>query len=110
MHKFLSSVFFVLLILNSSIAQDTCSKITFQRVYQISRYSGPYEIMQTKDSGYLITGQQSDELEGNGDGLLFKANKYGEKQWVNAYNRIDDEYPFIDGDYPFLSSAQLTDS
>ncbi len=110
MHKFLSILFFVFLIINSATAQDTCHKITFQRVYQISRYNGPYEVMQTKDSGYLITGTQSDELVGNGDGLLFKTNKYGEKQWVNAYNRTDDEYPFIDGDYPFQSSAQLADS
>lgn len=109
MHKFLSS-FFILLIINSATAQDTCRKITFQRVYQISRYNGAYEVMQTKDSGFLVTGTQSDELVGNGDGLLLKTNKYGEMQWVNAHNRTDDEYPFIDGDYPFFSSAQLADS
>ena len=110
MHKPLLTFCFLLLIIYSATAQDTCRKITFQRVYQISRYNGAYEIMQTKDSGYLVTGTQSDDLSGNGDGLLLKTNKYGEKQWVNAYNRTDDEYPFIDGDYPFSSSAQLADS
>src|SRR6185503_10219145 len=103
MHKLLSSFIFILLITNSAIAQDTCRKITFQRAYQISITSAPYEVMQTKDSGYLITGPQTEVPVGNGDGFLLKTNKYGESQWIKAYNRTD-------ADYVLFSSAQLSDS
>src|SRR6185503_855612 len=103
MHKLLSSLIFILLVLNSAIAQDTCRKITFQRAYQISITSAPYEVMQTKDSGYLITGPQTEVPVGNGDGLLLKTNKYGETQWIKAYNRTE-------ADYVIFSSTQLSDS
>src|SRR6185436_16953003 len=103
MRKLLFPCLSTTLLMLSATAQDTCRKITFQRAFQISQSSAPYEVMQTKDGGYLFTGAQSDELVGNGDGLLLKTNKYGEAQWINAYNRTN-------LDYAFFSSTQLQDS
>lgn len=103
MHKLLSSLVLFLLIVNSTNAQDTCRKITFQRAFHISHYSGPWEAIPTKDSGFLISGQQTEELVGNGDGLLLKTNKYGEMQWIKGYNRPE-------ADYVIISSTQLPDS
>jgi hypothetical protein len=103
MYKFLSLFLFVLVIINSTIGQDTCKNITFQKAFQISKYSAPWEVIQTKDGGYLLTGTQSDEPTGNGDGLLLKTNKYGEKQWIKGMNRTE-------ADYLTSSSTQLPDS
>ncbi len=103
MYKPLTFFLFLFVSINSAIAQDTCRKITFQRAFQISHTSSPYEVMPTKDGGYLVSGNQTDELVGNGDGFLLKTNKYGEAQWINAYNRTG-------ADYIIYSSAQLSDS
>src|SRR5678810_1017104 len=82
---------------------DTCHNITFQKVFSISVYSLPNKLIQTKDGGYLISGTQTDELIGNGDGLLLKLNKYGEKQWIRGYNRTN-------GDFILAGAGQLPDS
>src|SRR5688572_2401374 len=93
---------FVLVIVNPAISQDTCRNITFQKAFQISTWSD-VQVKQTNDGGYLLSGRQSDEEFGNGDGLLLKTNKYGEKQWIKVFNRTGD-------DYWIASTSQLPDS
>jgi hypothetical protein len=85
-----------------SHSQENCESIRFQKIFRITPSSLPTKIITTRDGGYLLTGRQTEELVGNGDGLLLKLNKYGEKEWVKAYNRTD-------ADFTFSSSAQLPD-
>jgi hypothetical protein len=79
------------------------NETSFQKVFTISKTSTPIKVFQTKDNGYFISGFQTDETVGNGDGLAFKINKYGQKEWLKGYNRIG-------ADYNINGSTQLIDS
>lgn len=81
----------------------TCTEISFQKIYNISISSRPSGLIQTKDGGYLVSGVQTDELIGNGDGFLLKLDRKGEKQWLKGYNREG-------SDYLINCSAQFPDS
>jgi gliding motility-associated-like protein len=73
-------------------ATDSCSKITFQKIYTISTSSTPSKLLQTSDGGYIVAGYQTDETVGNGDGLILKLDKFGEKEWIKGYKRITGDY------------------
>jgi hypothetical protein len=100
--RFTLLFFFSMSICLFSYAQENCENIRFQKVFKITPSSSPADILSTRDGGYLLTGRQSEESVGNGDGLLLKLNKYGEREWVRAYNRTD-------ADFRFSSSTQLPD-
>jgi hypothetical protein len=85
-----------------SFAQENCENIRFQKIFKVGPPSGSSALISTRDGGYLLTGGQNELLEGNGDGLLMKLNKFGEPGWLKAYNRAE-------GDFTFANSAQLVD-
>ena len=98
---------FILCALNVLFASNTFSQqsfenIRFKRIFKSNIPSISSHILQTKDSGYLITGVIFTENIGNGDGLLTKVDKFGKKEWIRAFNRVD-------VDYRFSNSIELAD-
>lgn len=83
-------------------SQDSFENIRFRKIFQSSIPSISTHVLQTKDSGYLITGVNFSEYVGNGDGLLTKVDKFGKKVWIRAFNRVE-------ADYRFSNSIELAD-
>ena len=55
------------------------------RKYELPNNEVGYSIIQTKDGGYLITGQSYSEVEKKGDMLVIKTNQTGSPEWTNTY-------------------------
>jgi type IX secretion system substrate protein len=72
-------LFILIFLLNVSVYSS--GQITFQKVFGASGYSGGYDVQQTSDGGYIITG--SYEILGVGfKGYLIKTDAYGDTLWT----------------------------
>jgi hypothetical protein len=83
-------------------SQESSENIRFRKIFQSNIPSISTHVLQTKDSGYLITGVNFSENIGNGDGLLTKVDKFGKKVWIRAFNRVE-------ANYRFSNSIELAD-
>jgi hypothetical protein len=87
---------------SNTFSQQSFENIRFKRIFKSNIPSISSHVLQTKDSGYLITGVIFTENIGNGDGLLTKVDKFGKKEWIRAFTQVD-------ADFRFSNSIELAD-
>ena len=61
------------------------SQITFQKTYENNANSQAFDLIQTSDSGFVITGFVSSMGLGGKDAFLLKTDKYGTQEWIKLY-------------------------
>ena len=60
-------------------------QIQYQKTYNSLGNSQALDMVQTADSGYIITGFSTDQGPGSQDLVLLKTDLYGQQQWVRHY-------------------------
>ena len=77
-------------------------------------YNVPYQVVQTRDSGFLIVGYRSDQFGGNRDLMLIKADSLGNHEWTKYYGVLLDGFgsavtKSIEGGYLIAGYQEIID-
>jgi hypothetical protein len=73
------------------IKMDTGGNILWAYEYGGNNYYHvPYQMVQTRDTGFLIVGYRSDPFGGNRDLMLIKADSTGNHEWTKYYGAVLD--------------------
>jgi len=98
MRNFLLLLVATLILLLPAVAG---AQITFERWYGGIDHDEGYSVVQTTDSGYIITGSTSSVGPGDWDVYLIKTDASGDTLWTRTYGGFDWDYGY--------SVAQTTD-
>ena len=55
-------------------------------------YNVPYQVVETRDSGFMIVGYRSDQFGGNRDLMLIKTDSEGNHEWTKYYGGVLDDW------------------
>lgn len=67
------------------------AQITFQKTFGGAGLDIGYEVKQTSDGGYVITGYIENTGTGNVDAILIKTNAMGDTSWTKTYGGSNDD-------------------
>ncbi|MFA6424015.1 MAG: hypothetical protein WCV83_01725 [Candidatus Magasanikbacteria bacterium] len=84
----LAIIFCVLIVWGASRAQIAQDAITFVKHYRIQDWSDARGIFQTKDGGYIFTGQANSDKMGvlsDMDAFISKVDAQGDQQWTKLF-------------------------
>lgn len=92
------------------IRTDPYGDTLWTKIYSLSLNDGAFDVKQTQDSGFVITGASYNGL--NYDIFLIKTDSYGNLVWSKLYNYNHDEGSYSiqltkDGGYIICGSSQL---
>ena len=107
-----SKNFLISAISNSKDKCQTTSATTFIKSYRLKDTADAYGITETKDGGYVLTGQTLNPSEMKGPGMFWiKADKNGNNEWSKMFDNGNSEGYAItqltDGNY--LAAGQVVD-
>jgi hypothetical protein len=75
-----------------SESADAIQSTTFLKSYRVKDMSETYDIKQTSDGGYVITGHTVNQNELCGYGMFWiKADKFGNKSWSKLFNNCNSD-------------------
>lgn len=75
----------ILLVFLLALPSFVSSQITFQKTYESSANSQAFDLVQTSDSGFVITGFVGSMGLGGKDVFLLKTDKYGTHEWMKVF-------------------------
>jgi hypothetical protein len=78
--------FLISLMLNGSLM----AQVAFERIYNATTDMA-YSVVQTSDSGYMMTGQIDNSGTGKYDVFLLKTNNIGETLWTKTYDFAEND-------------------
>jgi hypothetical protein len=92
----------------SAVGWGQASLVTFEKVYGGSGYDDFADIIQLKDTGYLVLGSTGNFGANSSDVMLFKINKHGIIQWkkILGYNGIEKAIKLVELNDSYAILAQ----